>query len=460
MKEKRTKDGKAERAYDRHVREFLRSLKKAYLSAVRVNLLQDRAYVIHSVDFKEKVGQEVVWTEYLNFYTKYVNAEDVHAFNPYYLWKCLQSGQTFFSKDISYILNGSLQWITMEAYMDEENGKPYAMVTVRKSTRDHLEKNIIGRYVQNKRVQFVYLDVKNNSYETFGCMADEVRLFPQKSDDYAGEIAKYVENYVAEEDKENVLYGMSLKNVLQQLEKVKVYSLSCGVIDPMYGYVRRMMEFQYYDRETQMILLSRTDITSIYMAQKEERDILWEALERARTDSLTKILNHSSIVDEITLCLDKHPEEQSAVMFIDMDDFKNINDSLGHIKGDELLIKTAKILTKNVQEDDLVGRIGGDEFVVFLRNVGSLEKAEAIGREICRQIHRLSIDLCFPVSCSIGIAISPEDGQDYLTLTDSATNGYTLQRRKAKTRFPQTGAEERRPTKERKRKRMRKRILL
>ena len=110
------------------------------------------------------------------------------------------------------------------------------------------------------------------------------------------------------------------------------------------------------------------------------------------------------------------PARRSAVLFIDLDRFKNINDSLGHHVGDALLRSVAQRLDEAVRAGDTVSRLGGDEFVVMLTGM-------ADGDEIARLVERPhaaadaraargAAATMLHVSCSIGIAIYPDDGAD------------------------------------------------
>lgn len=104
-------------------------------------------------------------------------------------------------------------------------------------------------------------------------------------------------------------------------------------------------------------------------------------LEQARRDTLTKLYNKGTSEKLIRELLPANGEV-SALLIIDMDDFKLVNDSKGHMFGDAFLVETANEIRKRFRQMDVVGRIGGDEFLVFIRAIPSLdlvrEKAEQI----------------------------------------------------------------------------------
>ena len=101
-------------------------------------------------------------------------------------------------------------------------------------------------------------------------------------------------------------------------------------------------------------------------------------------DSLTKLPNRALLLDRINTCLkaDKRYQDVSALLFLDLDRFKNLNDALGHRIGDELLIQIAERLKRELRDEDTISRLGGDEFVVLIASVGSYEKQASINHAV------------------------------------------------------------------------------
>jgi len=121
---------------------------------------------------------------------------------------------------------------------------------------------------------------------------------------------------------------------------------------------------------------------------------------RAATDSLTGLANREGFRRYLdsTLSEAKLPV---AVLFVDIDDFKSVNDEFGHEFGDSILCTVASLLKKLVREDDLVVRWGGEEFVVFLWNT-SIEQALAIAERICGAARHCELPLGAQITVSIG----------------------------------------------------------
>jgi len=145
---------------------------------------------------------------------------------------------------------------------------------------------------------------------------------------------------------------------------------------------------------------------------------------RANYDSLTGLANKNLMADRLTQAVASAQRAQRclAVLYLDIDRLKLVNDSLGHAKGDALLGSVAERLKACVRESDTVARLGGDEFVVILREVEDPSAAAAVAHKILRDLERpINVDsheLC--TSASIGICLYPRDGADAENLLKNA----------------------------------------
>ncbi|MBL8521293.1 MAG: EAL domain-containing protein [Betaproteobacteria bacterium] len=144
----------------------------------------------------------------------------------------------------------------------------------------------------------------------------------------------------------------------------------------------------------------------------------------ATHDSLTGLPNRASLADTLAHAINRaeRSRESVSVFFIDLDHFKAINDSLGHMAGDHLLREVARRISSAVRDSDLVARLGGDEFVVMVENAGHAESQKALADKIIARIHAPMTLLTHEVavSASIGIANFPQDGADPATLLANA----------------------------------------
>jgi diguanylate cyclase (GGDEF)-like protein len=126
-----------------------------------------------------------------------------------------------------------------------------------------------------------------------------------------------------------------------------------------------------------------------------------------------------------------------AVLFIDLDRFKIINDSLGHEAGDALLIEIGNRLRQSLRSSDVIARLGGDEFVVILENAGERIDVEAVAHDLLSAL-RQPMQLCgheCHTTASIGIAMFPADGSDVQTLTKNADVAMYLAKEDGKNGF-------------------------
>ncbi|WP_423020521.1 EAL domain-containing protein [Undibacterium sp. Di27W] len=144
----------------------------------------------------------------------------------------------------------------------------------------------------------------------------------------------------------------------------------------------------------------------------------------AFNDVLTGLPNRTQFLDQLgrRLALAKENVESVAVLFLDLDRFKNVNDTLGHDVGDRLLIAVAQRIRRSVRNADCVARLGGDEFTVVLSELADPAAAASAAQNICRTLAKpFQIDSHdIFVTASIGISVYPNDGTDVGTLVKHA----------------------------------------
>lgn len=144
---------------------------------------------------------------------------------------------------------------------------------------------------------------------------------------------------------------------------------------------------------------------------------------KATVDKLTGVLNKDCFEVKVKELLSRSSQNsEHALFFLDLDNFKGINDGQGHSFGDFLLSTVGKRLKSMVRETDFVGRVGGDEFVAFLNSFANetlvIERAQMILESIAREyVHSLGRA---KISCSIGMALYPQHGNDFESLYQNA----------------------------------------
>jgi diguanylate cyclase (GGDEF)-like protein len=161
------------------------------------------------------------------------------------------------------------------------------------------------------------------------------------------------------------------------------------------------------------------DLTEVLAAKQRIEEL-------AYSDALTGLPNRTLLAERFDAVLEqaRRTHQGFAVLFLDLDRFKQINDSLGHVFGDRVLVKVAKRLKCCLRQTDTVARLGGDEFVLLL-DQSDARGAESTARRLLAHLAQPVTfdDLAFTLTCSIGIALYPDDGtsmDDLIKNADSA----------------------------------------
>ena len=177
-------------------------------------------------------------------------------------------------------------------------------------------------------------------------------------------------------------------------------------------------EFPVFDTDGKVIEIEgiARDVTSQYVMHQKLNYI-------SQHDTLTGVLNRHSIDKKLEYLLlnAKQQDESLALLFIDLDYFKEVNDSLGHDVGDILLKESVKRVQSLIRESDLFARIGGDEFIITLSNINHAH-IKAVAQKIVSTLNNpFKIkDNIVNISASIGICIYPQDAKDKKTLLKCA----------------------------------------
>ena len=150
----------------------------------------------------------------------------------------------------------------------------------------------------------------------------------------------------------------------------------------------------------------------------EEKRMMEDLRRRAELDALTGLYNHAEMERRAEQYLAGKPETVCAMFVIDVDNFKQVNDRQGHLFGDAVLAELAAGMKKLTRKSDVIGRIGGDEFAMFLKDIPSSQVAEDKARKLLEMFEQLfrGEKQAVEVTCSIGLAIYPWDGNDYQAL--------------------------------------------
>ncbi len=196
------------------------------------------------------------------------------------------------------------------------------------------------------------------------------------------------------------------------------------------------------------LLLSAYFILNLRLVRNNNKNLL-KALEASHylsislqnsieKDSLTRVYSRATAVEKIMESIKKNANRQNlALVLLDIDNFKEINDTYGHQTGDVYLQNFVRIVRMQLKAEDILGRMGGDEFILLINDIESIENLNQLITEIIEQVSKISIkNLEFEkVGVSIGIALIPEHGTDYEKLNNLADKALYKVKGEGKNKF-------------------------
>lgn len=188
-----------------------------------------------------------------------------------------------------------------------------------------------------------------------------------------------------------------------------------------------------------LLLFIPSTINRLLKAQKNMIEHNLENFEKAHHDTLTGLANRRLLMDFLTkaIALSARKNRRVAVVYLDLDGFKPINDQLGHDAGDQVLVCVARRILSVVRDSDLASRVGGDEFVVVAQEIDGHSGAETMARRILQVIGEpiLIQDTEISLGVSIGVAIYPQHGSTAEELVHVADKAMYLVKKGSKSDF-------------------------
>lgn len=191
-----------------------------------------------------------------------------------------------------------------------------------------------------------------------------------------------------------------------------------GEIYPEWLIITAVKESDEKNKQVNHYVASFSDITSRKAAEEEIKQL-------AFYDPLTKLPNRRLLLERLKhgIEVERRDGKRLALLMLDLDRFKAVNDSLGHLAGDELLQQVAVRISARLRDVDMVARLGGDEFIVLLEDIAHTEDAARVASEIIVVLSKpfqLSQSHEVQIGASIGISLYPEHGGSYEILMDHA----------------------------------------
>lgn len=206
-------------------------------------------------------------------------------------------------------------------------------------------------------------------------------------------------------------------------------------------YQGQLYRILYLENKSSTYTFTFNDLDSLHLLSSHAMTSLENArlYYQATHDPLTGIANRNMFYElfKQRIKQSNHSQNKSALLFLDLDYFKVINDTLGHDNGDKLLVHVANVLAEILQECDVAARIGGDEFTIMLANIDSIEQIKIIASRILRDLSRpIKIeDHLVQITASMGITVFPTDGNDIQTLLKLADTALYQAKEKGKNQF-------------------------
>ncbi|MDE6847689.1 MAG: diguanylate cyclase [Lachnospiraceae bacterium] len=314
--------------------------------------------------------------------------------------------------------SGGLRWLYVRGNLYSREADKYVIVTIvhditeRKSIEEEL-------HLQAERLH-ILSQAEGEKIIDYNAKTDVMIIKSSNEYDLSGE---HIQSKWMEEFDDSMIYEEDVpyyKSVFRGL----LTSPKHETIE--YRTKRFDGEYIWYQANLTSLLGSEGYVTrvvgrmiNIHEKKLKELDLLL----RAEKDALTGLYNKGATMQLIENTISESRNGAlNALMIIDLDNFKEVNDLLGHAQGDKTLVDTATALNDIFKGGDIVGRIGGDEFVVFMKNLNAISDADILAAKVVRDVNYNFNYEGKPVrvTCSVGVAIFPYHGNDYEELFDKA----------------------------------------
>ncbi|EJL20149.1 bifunctional diguanylate cyclase/phosphodiesterase [Brevibacillus sp. BC25] len=344
------------------------------------------------------------------------------------MWSCIRSGQVWRGEIRNRAKDGSYYWVdTTIVPFKNQAGEIYQYlsirsdITARKQMEDELKRSEEKYRIIAENTSDI-ISIINLDGEFLYLSPSHKRVWEHTVPDE--EILNLFE-WIVEDDRDIFAYAIQ-----HAFSTRKEYMVECRINTQRNDVIWTESKINpIMDEEgnvTKLLLVTR-DVTDRKQSEETIHHLAYH-------DALTDLPNRRMYVQQLSkeMMQAKRFQSNLAVLFLDLDRFKDVNDSFGHDVGDMLLIEASKRLQACLKPGDVVARLGGDEFTIMQNQLQDRNEATALAEHIMNQLQRpFELDgHVFNVSCSIGIAMYPQDGdnpEDLLKRADTAL--YTVKSR-------------------------------
>lgn len=338
---------------------------------------------------------------------------------------------------ITHANTGDQRWVRVMLTRINDNEKYRVIGSVRDVTEEKEIQLKLSRETERNKLMISgalftgTINVSQNSI-TINSDAKGLRISDSISYNYIRRLQFIVGTYVHPEDVENFLSEFNIESILRNYNN--------GNLNRSIEYRRRIngRTGYYWVRATMRIMkeVSSGDILGFVYVNDIDHDIKITQMlrQKAETDYLTGLFNRDGLISRIENYLQNLNENEIGAFYsMDLDDFKLLNDSYGHLEGDNYLKIIGAELTAMFRRDDLIGRMGGDEFVIFLKRCPDEAFVEKKAQAILDKISSITMNGIDHVSrASIGVAISPMHGKSFQDLYDASDKALYESKKKGK----------------------------
>ena len=318
--------------------------------------------------------------------------------------------------------DGEFHWCRVSAsVIFASDGTPSQAIIVTTDISDQREKEAVYKRWQqqlSERAPDSYTLYccnlnKNTAYDTVEGSLLKLRVDPMKARSFNEITREYAEQFVSPGDRSAYISLLDSDKMLASYYRgVRSKSFEYREMTGEHSerWLRVTIELVEYPHSPEIeAYLMYEDIDEAKRAELLVRDL-------AENDPLTGVLNRATFIAKVDGIIDsRRGSECGALLMLDVDGFKKLNDTFGHAAGDQALIDMAAAMRAILREDDLTGRLGGDEFLIFLKGIPSEEDIANKARQILTVI-RKEYSPTVTVTASIGVAVYPRDGEDFHAL--------------------------------------------
>ncbi len=388
--------------------------------------------------------------------------------------------QTSLINDIAFQIaiidrNGILVYSNIAAMVDKVDlsAREHYRVHLESQGPEHLfiSRPVVGKVSRQWAIQFTRPIYKDNRFDgvlvvsvnprQFGAFGQDLELGP----DGVASVVRDTGERMARFPIDEKLYGQTLSGSLPifapNAPKSGTFSTLTTVdgVERIYGFTRlpghgltvlvgESLDYALAPHESfTRLVLALGLLATIFVAASMyfifrwavERALRKEAWQHANIDVLTGLPNRRAFLDQLDheIARAERTGTNIALLFLDIDHFKNINDTLGHSAGDALLVAVSSRLRKSLRQVDSIARMGGDEFTIILSELSHAHDAELVCKKILTELAAPIYvgDKVLHVTTSIGVAIYPDDGLDGETMLKSADQAMYVSKHRGRNRY-------------------------